>query len=176
MTKAQVQTAFDTSLKQGLSQAQAEERLKKDGKNTLESKKKDTFIKKFFLSLCDRMTIILLLAAAVSFVTSVIGGESAVDTIIILAIVVLNSIIGVIQENKAEKAINALKKMSAPHATVLRDGKQKEIPTEELVKGDILILKKGFLVGADGYLFEAVSLTADESALTGESVPVEKTP
>ncbi len=175
MTKAEIQTAFQTSFKQGLSQNEAEKRLEKDGKNTLEIRKKDSIIKKFFLSLCDRMTIILLLAAAVSFVTSLIGGESTIDTFIILAIVVLNSVIGVIQESKAEKALDALKRMTSPHATVLRDGKQMDIPTEELVKGDVIILKKGFLVGADGYLFEASSLTADESALTGESIPVEKT-
>lgn len=174
MTKAEIQKKFNTSLKNGLTQREAEERLKKDGKNVLSRKKKDGLIKKFFLSLSDRMTVILLLAAAVSMITSVISGESTADTFIILAIVVLNSVIGVIQESKAEKALEALKKMTSPHSKVIRDGRETEIPTEDIVKGDILVLKKGFLVGADGYLIQAVSLTADESSLTGESVPVEK--
>lgn len=173
-TKAEVIKEYGTSPTKGLSTEEAEKRLEKYGRNTLSGGKKPSFFKKFFVSLCDRMTVILLLAAAISFITSLIGGESTADTFIILAIVVLNSFIGVIQESKAEKALDALKKMTSPHAAVIRDGKETEVPTENIVTGDILILKKGCYVAADGYLFETVSLTADESALTGESVPVEK--
>lgn len=173
-TKTEVINEYGTDLVRGLSAEEAEKRLEKDGKNTLTAGKRASFLKKFFISLCDRMTVILLLAAVVSFITSLIGGESTADTFIILAIVVLNSVIGVIQESKAEKALDALKKMTSPHATVIRDGKEVDIATEDIVKGDIIVLKKGCYVAADGYLFEAASLTADESALTGESIPVEK--
>lgn len=172
--KQEVIKEYATSQTKGLTSEEAEKRLERDGKNTLHGGKKVSFFKKLLLSLCDRMTVILLLAAAVSFVTSLIGGESTADTFIILAIVVLNGFIGVIQESKAEKALEALKRMTSPHATVLRDGKEADVPTESIVKGDIIILKKGCYVAADGYLLEAVSLTADESALTGESLPVEK--
>ena len=120
------------------------------------------------------MTLILLIAAVISFAAAVIGGESKADTVIILAIVAINGVIGVVQESKAEKALEALSKMTSPHATVIRDGKETEILSEDIVKGDILILKKGSFIPADGYIIEACSLTADESALTGESMPVEK--
>ncbi len=120
------------------------------------------------------MTVILLIAAVISFVTAYISGESTADTYIILAIVVLNSIIGVVQESRAEKALHALEKMTSPHACVLRDGIKAEIPKEDIVPGDIIIINKGDFVAADAYLIESVSLTADESPLTGESMPVEK--
>ncbi|MBO7246579.1 MAG: ATPase, partial [Clostridia bacterium] len=143
------------SIKQGLTSEEAEKRLKADGKNILSAKKKPSFFKKLLLSLCDRMTLILLIAAVISFIAAVIGGESKADTVIILAIVVINGALGVIQESKAEKALEALSKMTSPHATVIRDGKEKEILSEDIVKGDILILKKGGFIPADGYLIES---------------------
>ncbi len=173
-TKEQAAKFYGVSLKTGLSSEEAEERLKNEGKNALTQKKKPSFFKKLLLSLGDRMTVILLIAAVISFIAAVIGGESKADTFIILAIVILNGVLGVIQESKAEKALEALSKMTSPHATVIRDGKEKEILSEEIVKGDIIILKKGFFIPADGYLFEAFGLSADESALTGESMPAEK--
>lgn len=173
-TKNQAAKAYGVSLNRGLSSDEAETRLKKDGKNLLKAKKKASFLKKLLLSLCDRMTVILLIAAVISFAAAVISGESKADTVIILAIVVLNGVLGVIQENKAEKALEALSKMTSPHSTVIRDGIETEIPSENIVKGDILILQKGCLIPADGYIFEQTGLMTDESALTGESMPVEK--
>ncbi len=173
-TKAQAEKAYGTSIKSGLDSAEAEKRLKTDGKNILSQNKKPSFFKKLLLSLCDRMTVILLIAAVISFITAVISGESKADTVIILAIVVLNGVLGVIQESKAEKALEALSKMTSPHSTVIRDGKETEISSEDIVKGDILVLKKGCLIPADGYIFEQTGLMTDESALTGESMPVEK--
>ncbi len=173
-TKEQAAKAYGVSLKEGLTSEEAEKRLKSEGKNTLSQKKKPSFLKKLLLSLGDRMTVILLIAAVISFIAAVIGGESKADTFIILAIVVLNGILGVVQESKAEKALEALSKMTSPHAAVIRDGKEKEIPSEDIVKGDIIILKKGGFIPADGYLIEAGGLTADESALTGESMPAFK--
>lgn len=174
-TKSQAEKTYCTSVKSGLDSVEAEKRLKTDGKNTLSAKKKPSFFKKLLLSLCDRMTLILLIAAVISFIAAVIGGESKADTVIILAIVLINGILGVIQESKAEKALEALSRMTSPHATVIRDGKEREIPSEDIVKGDILVLKKGGFIPADGYVTEAYGLKADESALTGESMPVEKT-
>lgn len=173
-TKAQAEKAYGTSIKSGLDSAEAEKRLKTDGKNILSQNKKPSFFKKLLLSLCDRMTVILLIAAVISFITAVISGESKADTVIILAIVLLNGILGAVQENKAEKALEALSKMTSPRATVIRDRKEREIPSEDIVKGDILILKKGCLIPADGYIFEQTGLMTDESAITGESMPVEK--
>ncbi len=145
------------------------------GKNILKEKKSKGILAKFFEQFSDFMVIVLLIAAAISFITSAVkGSKDYIDSIIILFIVVMNAIIGVVQENKAEKAIDALKKLSSPKANVIRGGKKVIVPSEELVPGDILLLHTGDLVPADARLIESYNLKAEESSLTGESLPVEK--
>lgn len=145
------------------------------GKNILKEKKSKSVVAKFFEQFSDFMVIVLLIAAAISFVTSAIkGNRDYIDSIIILFIVIMNAIIGVAQESKAEKAIDALKKLSSPKAHVIRAGKKVIVPSEELVPGDILMLHTGDLVPADARLIESFNLKAEESSLTGESLPVEK--
>lgn len=145
------------------------------GKNILKEKKSKGILAKFFEQFSDFMVIILLIAAAISFITSAVkGSKDYIDSIIILFIVVMNAIVGVVQENKAEKAIDALKKLSSPKANVIRGGKKVIVLSEELVPGDILLLHTGDLVPADARLLESYNLKAEESSLTGESLPVEK--
>ncbi len=160
--------------KEGLSTQEAEKRLYAHGKNALSAKKKKGFFARFFAALWDRMTVVLLVAAAISFATAYISGEGFADPIIILIIVLVNAFISVLQESKAEKALEALKRMTAPETTVIRDGVQKRIPSTDLVKGDIFLLEKGDIVPCDGLLLESNELLADESALTGESAGVLK--
>ncbi len=162
------------SSKDGLSSAQAEKRLSQYGKNELVAPKKKGFIRRFFEALFDRMTIVLLIAAAVSFVTAYISGEGFADPIIILIIVVANAIIAVIQESRAEKALEALKRMSSPETSLIRDGKLIRIPSSELVPGDVFLLEKGDIVPCDARLLDSNELFVDESALTGESAGVHK--
>lgn len=163
----------DTS--SGLSSEQVNIRQQMYGKNKLEQKKEKSLFRRFFEQLSDYMVIILLIAAVVSFVTSLMQGEADfVDPIIILIIVVLNATIGVFQENKAEKALEALKKMSSPTAKVKRNGEIVTVSSDDLVVGDIIILKTGDFVPADCRLIEAINLRTDEAALTGESFAVEK--
>ncbi len=154
---------------QGLSIAEVAKRLREYGPNELKEKKKKTPFMMFFEQFKDFMIIVLIAAAIVS---GIIGELS--DTIAIIVIVVLNAIIGFIQEYRAEKAMAALKKMAAPSATVIRDGKPLDIPASELVPGDIIILEAGKIVPADMRLIECAQLKVEEAALTGESVPVEK--
>jgi len=163
---------LETDKDYGLSTEEAQKRYEKYGPNALEEEKKKSIIVRFLLQFKDFMVIILLIAAAVSAIAS--GGEELLDSIIILAIVVINAVLGLIQESKAEQALEALKKMSAPHAKVLRDGKVAQIETSKLVVGDIIFLEAGDFVPADGRIIECANLKAEESALTGESVPVEK--
>ncbi len=145
------------------------------GKNILKEKKSKGLVARFLGQFSDFMVIILLIAAAISFVTSAIeGSKDYIDSVIILFIVVLNAVVGVVQERKAEKAIDALKKLSSPKATVIRAGKKVVLPSEELVPGDILQLNRGDMVPADARLLESFNLKAEEASLTGESVPVEK--
>ncbi len=158
----------------GLSSAEAADRLRENGKNKLRAAKSKSLIRRFFEQLADPMIIILLIAAAVSGVLSAIEHEGFTDVIIILAVVIVNAILGVYQESKAEKAIEALQKMSAATSKVLRDGKVMIVPSEDLVVGDVILLEAGDAVPADGRLLEAASLKIEESALTGESVPVLK--
>lgn len=159
----------------GLSDKAARERLNVYGKNTIASKKKKGFLKSFFLQFNDFMIIVLIAAAVISFAMSLINGAADfIDPIVILAIVILNAVLGTVQEAKAEKAIDALKKMSAPHARVKRNGKIVSVPASDVVPGDILILRPGTRVSADCRLFSSLSLSADESSLTGESLPVNK--
>ena len=159
---------------EGLSTQEAEARLAANGKNKLAEAKKDSLLKRFVDQLTDPMIIILLAAAAISGVLAVVEGESFADVIIILAVVIVNAVLGVYQENKAEKAIEALQEMSAATSKVLRDGKIQTVHSEDLVVGDIVLLEAGDAVPADGRLIENASLKVEEAALTGESVPVTK--
>ena len=167
---------LNTDTVYGLSGTEAEKRLEEYGVNVIEGDgKKRGIVSRFFSQLNDIMIIILLAASAASFGVSMLRGEADfTDSVIIIAIVILNAVMGVVQESRAERAVEELKKMSAPKARVVRGGEIKEIPSEEIVPGDILSLEAGDMVGADARLVEAVSLTADESALTGESNPVRK--
>ncbi len=163
------------SCENGLSSEKAQEILAKNGPNKLDEAKKVTVLQRFLAQLKDPMIIILLAAATVSFITSLYSGESFTDVIIILAVVLLNTIMGVYQESKAEKAIEALSKMTAAKSKVLRDGKQIIVESSELVEGDVIILEAGDSVPADARIIESFSIKAEEAALTGESVPVNKT-
>lgn len=162
--------------KVGLSENQVEERLKKHGENRLKEKKKKSLLSRFFDQFKDVMIIILILAAIISFGVVVIEknwGE-LFEPVLILLIVILNAIMGVYQEGKAEKALDALKNMSAPHARVLRNGVESIIDASQLVVGDIIRLEAGDFVPADARLIFSSGLKSEESALTGESVPAEK--
>ncbi|MEG2117711.1 MAG: HAD-IC family P-type ATPase, partial [Clostridia bacterium] len=165
---------LDTSVN-GLSQEKAAQRLNESGKNQFESKKKKSFLKKLALCFWDKMTCILFIAAAVSYTVSRIAGESSIDAFIILAIVFLNGIVGAIQETKAEKSLEALKKLSSPETSVLRDGKKIRIPSCDTVCGDLIFLEKGCFVSADARVIESTALSTQESALTGEPNAVFKT-
>ncbi len=158
----------------GLTQAEAENRLAADGKNKLIEPEKDSLFKRFLVQLNDPTIILLLAAAAISGVMAAIENESFADVFIILAIVIINAILGVYQESKAEKAIEALHKMTAATSKVIRDGKQTVIPSEDLVVGDVINLESGDAVPADGRILFSASMKAEESSLTGESVPVNK--
>ena len=159
----------------GLTSQQAQTRLEKFGPNKLAEGKKPTLLQRFLTQLKDPMLIILMIAAAVSALTGMLSGESEwAEVIIIIAVVLLNAILGVVQESKAEAAIEALQTMTAATCKVIRDGKQVVIPSAELVPGDIVILEAGDAVPADGRIIENASLKIEEAALTGESVPVNK--
>ena len=162
------------STERGLSAAEAEKRLEANGKNKLKAAKKDSLIKRFFMQMADPMILILLAAAAISAVTSIYEGEAPTDVFIILFVVIVNAVLGVYQESKAEKAIEALQEMSAATSKVLRDGKIVQVKSEDLVVGDVVLLEAGDAVPADGRLLESASLKIEEAALTGESVPVNK--
>lgn len=164
----------EESRKSGLNSSEADERLKKFGKNKLIEQKKRSTILRFLDQIKDPMILVLLAAALLSFATAIYQKESPADVFIILFVVILNSVLGVIQENKAEEAIDALKKMTAATSKVKRDGKIISIKSEDLVRGDIIILEAGDAVPADGRIIECASLKIEESALTGESVPVTK--
>lgn len=154
---------------QGLSPAEAQKRFEKYGPNTLKEKKKQTLLQKILAQFKDVMVIILIVASVVSAFL-----DEYIDAGVIIAIVIINAVLGVLQEGKAEKAIEALKKMASPQARVLRGGQQRLLPAAELVPGDIVLLEAGDIVPADLRLFESQSLKAEEASLTGESVPVEK--
>ena len=172
----EIERKLQTDSRKGLSAEEAEKRLSEHGRNRLEQTEgKKGFFGKFLAQFNDFMIVVLLAAAAVSFGVSYLNGEKDfADSIIIIAIVVLNAFLGVIQESKAEKALEALKALSAPKARVLRDGAEKTIPAEEIVVGDVLLLAAGEYIAADGRLFEANGMKTEESAITGESFPVEK--
>lgn len=166
----------------GLSKEEAESRLLKYGENSLKNNKKKSLISVFFAQFNDPMIFILFAAAVLSVAISLYGvitdpinnSFDFADPIIILAVVVLNAVIGTVQENKAEKSLEALQKMASPTCVVRRDGQLEEIKAEKLVPGDIVILEEGRTIPADLRLIEAINLKTDESSLTGESLPVEK--
>ena len=159
----------------GLTSSEAEEREQSHGKNKLIEGKKISIFKRFINQLLDPMIIILIVAAVVSGITAAYAGESFADVIIIMIVVIINAVLGVVQESKAEKAIDALKEIAAATSKVIRDNKQITIKSEDLVPGDIIILEAGDAVPADGRIIECASMKVEESALTGESVPVTKT-
>lgn len=162
------------STENGLISEQARRRSAETGKNKLAEGKKTPLILRFLSQFADPMIIILIAAAVISAITSVLQKEFPSDVIIIMFVVIVNAILGVYQESKAEKAIEALQKMAAATTKVLRDGKVCEIPSEDLTVGDVVLLEAGDAVPADGRIFESASLKIEESALTGESVPVNK--
>lgn len=159
----------------GLTEKEAEARLQRNGKNKLKEAEKDSLLKRFLSQMADPMIIILIVAALISGVTSFYSNEGFTDVIIILAVVIINAILGVYQESKAEKAIEALQEMAAATSKVLRDGKMVSVKSEDLVVGDVVILEAGDAVPADGRIIDCASLKIEEAALTGESVPVDKT-
>jgi len=166
---------FDSDINYGLTMSQAEKHLEKYGKNQLEEAAKPGILAKFLMQFNDFMIIMLIIAAGVSAGISVLQNEpDFLDSIIIMLIVILNAALGVFQESKAEKALEALKQISAPKVRVIRNGKTQQIETPNLVPGDIILLRSGDIIGADARLIESVNLKAEESALTGESAPVEK--
>ena len=158
----------------GLTQQEAEMRLEQNGKNRLEAAKGKSLLRRFLEQIADPMIIILLVAAFISGVLAVVENDSFTDVIIILAVVIINAVLGVYQESKAEKAIEALQEMSAATSKVLRDGQVQVIHSEDLVVGDVILLEAGDAVPADARVLESASLQVEEAALTGESVPVTK--
>ena len=162
------------SSEQGLTSSDAEKRLQQFGKNKLKEGKKASLFERFMKELADPMIIILIVAAAISGVTAFYEGESFTDVIIILAVVVINAVLGVVQESKAEAAIEALQEIAAATSKVLRDGKVVTLRSEDLVPGDVVLLEAGDAVPADGRIIESASMKIEEAALTGESVPVNK--
>lgn len=163
------------SSEDGITAQEAEIRLANNGKNKLKEGKKTPLIVRFLKQIADPMVIILLAAAVISAVTSAISKESFADVFIILAVVIINAVLGVVQETKAEQAIEALQKMTAATSKVLRDGKLTIVKSEDLVVGDVIILEAGDSVPADARILECASLKVEEAALTGESVPSTKT-
>jgi len=175
LRKEEVLRKLNTDEKQGLTEKEVRERQEKYGKNKLQEKKKESFIVKFIKQFNDFMIIILIIASIISAVVSKMQGENDyVDSIIIIGIVVFNALMGVIQEAKAEKSIEALKQMTPQLAKTIRNGKTVEVNAEELVKGDIIILDAGNFVPADCRILESHNLKIEESSLTGETQGAEK--
>ena len=158
----------------GLTSAEAEKRLAEYGPNKLQEAKKKSLIARFLDELADPMIIVLIVAAVISGITAFYSGESFADVIIIMAVVIINAVLGVVQESKAEAAIEALQEIAAATSKVMRDGKMVVLKSEELVPGDVVLLEAGDAVPADGRIIESASLKIEEAALTGESVPVNK--
>ena len=172
---ADVISAQKTDAEVGLSDAEAASRLEVNGLNKLKEAPKESIIKRFFAQMADPMVIMLLVAAAISAAEGIYTGEGGVaDVVIILFVVVVNSVLGVVQEGKAEEALAALQEMSAAQSKVIRDGRLETVVSTELVVGDIILLEAGDSVPADCRILESASMKVEESALTGESVPVEK--
>ena len=190
LSTKQVEDALQTNIETGLSSEEANERLLKYGPNKLQEKKKKSWIRIFFEQMNNPMIFVLFAAIAVTIGVSIFETVTAIkegysgnifldkgdwpDVLIILAVIILNSIIGTVQEIKAQTSLDALKNLSSPESTVIRDGKRMKIKSSELVVGDLIVLEEGDTIGADIRLIEAINLKANESSLTGESVPVEK--
>ncbi len=173
--KEDVLREFGTNSKNGLTEEEVKKRQNKYGKNRLKDKPKENIFVKFIKQFNDFMIIILIIASIVSAVISTLQGQNDyIDSIIIIGIVILNALMGVIQEAKAEKSIEALKKMTPPHAKVVRNRHTKEVLAEDLVPGDIIILEAGNYVPADSRLIECFNLKIEESSLTGETEGMEK--
>jgi Ca2+-transporting ATPase len=169
-----VASHFNTKLTTGLSSEEAKKRLLEYGPNQITSKKKKTFLQMFLSQFKSFMIIILLIAAVISGVVGIIHDEGLLDTFVILGILIVNALVGAFQERKAESSLEALKNMAAPETKVLRDGMIREVESRDLVPGDVVILETGAIIPADLRLNEAINLKVQESALTGESVPVLK--
>ncbi|HBC31426.1 MAG TPA: ATPase, partial [Clostridiales bacterium] len=167
--KNEVLKELNTNLSVGLSEKEAVRRIEEYGKNELEEQAKRSFFAKFAAQFADFLIIILLIAAGVS---AFVGERE--DAIIILAIVVINAALGIYQEGKAEKSVEALQKLSAPNAKVVREGNLNVVPAADIVPGDVVVLEAGDIIPADLRLFESSNLKIEEASLTGESVPVEK--
>ncbi len=191
LNNEQLKQALNTDLEKGLSEEEAKIRLEKYGENKLEEKKKKSFIRIFFEQMNDPMIFVLFAAIAVTIGVSIYETIKTInagtftgnyflevgdwpDVIIILAVIIINALIGSIQEVKAQSSLEALKKMSSPETTVIRDGKRRKIKSSELVIGDLVVIEEGDTVGSDIRLTKAINLKINESSLTGESVPVEK--
>lgn len=172
LTEDEVLMELSTDPERGLSSEEAEHRLERYGSNRLQGAEKDSLFKRLLNQLKDPMILVLLAAAALSLISS--GFRDWADPIIILLIVIVNAVISISQENNANKALEALRNMSAPLAKVLRNGETVRIGTDQLVPGDIFLLEAGDLIPADGRILSGANLKADESAMTGESVPVSK--
>ncbi|EOH94042.1 calcium-translocating P-type ATPase, PMCA-type [Enterococcus haemoperoxidus ATCC BAA-382] len=165
----------NTNKEQGLTEQEVKKRLAEHGANTFQEAKKDSIVKKFLHSLSDFTTIILLVAAAISFYTAIATDHGDYfEGILIIAIVVINAVLAIVQEGNAEKSLAALQDMNKQSSSVLRDGKVETIDAENVVVGDILVLESGSMITADARLIQASQLRVEESALTGESEPVEK--
>ena len=173
-TVNEILTEQDVSPESGLSSSEVEKRIEKFGPNKLASKKQKSLLSIFLEQFKSSMVLILFIAAAVSGVIGVMEGEGLVETIVILAILLLNAIIGTVEERKAQSSLEALNKMSSPHSKVLRNGQIEEIDATQIVPGDIVVLETGDIIPADMRLVETVNLKIQESALTGESVAVDK--
>lgn len=159
----------------GLSTGEASSRLAKTGPNKLEEAEKTPLWKRFFEQMADPMVIMLIVAAVISALTGMVKGEpDFADVVIIMFVVIVNSVLGVVQEAKSEEALEALQEMSAAQSKVLRDGKLVHLPSAELVPGDVIMLEAGDSVPADCRVLESATMKIEEAALTGESVPVEK--
>ncbi|WYJ93798.1 cation transporter E1-E2 family ATPase [Enterococcus sp. 9D6_DIV0238] len=165
----------NTNREQGLTEQEVKKRLAEHGANKFQETKKDSVLKKFFHSLSDFTTIILLVAAAISFYTAIATEHGDYfEGILIIAIVIINAVLAIVQEGNAEKSLAALQNMNKQSSAVLRDGKVETIDAEAVVVGDILVLESGAMITADARLIQTAQLRVEESALTGESEPIEK--
>ena len=162
---------FSSDLKNGLTDKQVKDNLEKYGLNELKKAPKQSLIIRFLFQFKDALTIILIIAAIVSII---VEPSEWIDSVIIVVVVIINAILGLVQENNAQRALEALEKMASPKAKVIRNGNTITIDTSNVVPGDLLVLEAGDNIASDGRLIEAFNLKVDESALTGESVPVEK--
>ena len=174
-TTDEILNEFSSQSKVGLSNAEVQKRHEKYGFNRFAEEKKDTMLKKILLSLTDFTTLVLMVAAIISFYTAIATDHGDLfEGILIIAIIVINSVLTIVQEGNAEKALSALQDMNKQTATVIREGQQQDIDADELVPGDLLVIENGAMIAADARLTQASQLRIEESALTGESEPVEK--